>query len=215
MNITLIQDKHLPTEVSQKTQGTNESSADRKQSVDSGSLITKVEPHLGENRNYNEDLREQSQPSSTNPSGYDKTPSILPPEMKSDDLEERILAPQPEEKKSDELKSEEKELDGLRSLDKKEELPMMKKSGEIKYKDTEKQDHDEKNIEQKVEGQDINAPVNQYQDTSGKGPAKADSTKTKSKISKRLKKDKNYNDTLKAPINNQNEQEDSTKNQQK
>lgn len=215
INISLIQDKHLPTEVSQNIQKNNESSVEQKQNVDTGGLITKIEPSLGENSNYNENLREQSQPPSTIPSGYDKAPSIMAPEKKSDGREERISAPKLEEKKSDELKSEEQEMDGLRSLDKKEEVPMMKKSGEIKHKDTEKQDMDEKNMEQKVEGKDINAPMNQYQDTSGKGPSKADSIKSKSRNSKRVKKDDNYNDTLKAPIKEQNEQEDSTKNQQK
>lgn len=126
------------------------------------------------------------------------------------DLEETISIPKVETKAIDELKVEEKEIEGNK-IEMKNETPRMKKSDGIKTKDTGKQ-YDEDVIDKKVHLREDDSLNNQQKGIYYENPALSDTTKVIESQKKVSNKDKSYRDSVKIQKQNKTEIEDSTKN---
>ena len=125
-------------------------------------------------------------------------------------LEQEILTPKAEQKKTDELRSTETEHENTDIKEKKADDYIMKKSGDYQYKDTGKQnelDQEGPNVDE--EKGYLNANERSLsKDTVNKN----DSLKGGTKKDRKVSKGRNYNDTVKSQIETNKQIEDTTKN---
>lgn len=197
INISIIQKPAVNQEISQKTTDAPKETPGNQEKTESQPPISKsetfgnIQDNRSEYKNTTEDV-----------TGSDKyAPSVTQPLR----TEEQTPAPKTEEKKSDELRSLDRNVD---IKEKKAEDYIMKKSGDYQYKDTGKQN--EVNQEEKEEDRS-NGVLNE-QHLSKDSVNKNDSTKVSKKKDKKVAKGKIYNDTVKSQVEPTQQLDDTTKN---
>ncbi len=204
INISIIQKQTVQQDISQNTQGIQPR-------IETSQPKTETEPPLTREDNSLRDSKSTDRSNIQSPpmnmtGDNESAPSISSPEKR---LEEPKMVPEVEEKGTDELKKEEKVMDKTESKEKRADDYIMRKSGEYQYKDTGKQ-NDEDIQDSKHEGNKNNESLEE-QTLSKDAYGKTDSTKIRSKRNKKVAKAKNYNDTIKAPVEQEPQSEDSTK----
>jgi hypothetical protein len=206
INISIIQKTPVTKEISQNTTGEHRDLAPGKTSTESQPPISSNE--TGKN-NKLEETPSNLRSTPGDVTGSDRyAPPVTQPEQR---LDEQILTPKSEEKKTDELKSMERKSDDADIKEKKAEDYIMKKSGDYQYKDTGKQNEVEEEHINAIEGDKNNGSLDE-RSLSKDSVNKNDSAKVSSKRDKRVAKGKIYNDTVKSQIETNQQTDDTTKN---